>query len=226
VDGIHDMGGMQGWGKVPFDPTEPAFKKGWEGRAFAMSLLSMNRLTGANLDAMRHALERQPPLEYLRNGYYGRWLLLSETLLTDSGVLAVGAVDARARKLRGEDVTEPPDPELNKPDYTATGPGSLRPVDDPPRFKVGDLVRARDIHPDGHTRLPRYVRGRIGTVWRIQPSALLPDTNAHFLGESPQHCYGVTFHSTVLWGESAESFDLNIDLFDDYLEPAPEEVGS
>ena len=218
MDGIHDMGGMQGWGRVPFDPTEPAFKAGWEGRAFAICLLSMNRLTGQNLDAMRHALERLHPLEYLRNGYYGRWLLMAETLLTDSGVIAEGAVDARARKLRGDDVTEPPDPVLNKPDYTATGPGSLRPVDDPPRFKVGEQVRAKDIHPAGHTRLPRYIRGRVGTVKRILPSALLPDTNAHFLGENPQHCYGVAFDSTELWGSEAEPFVLHIDLFDSYLE--------
>jgi nitrile hydratase subunit beta len=181
----------------------------------------MNRLTGQNLDAMRHALERLHPLEYLRNGYYGRWLLLSETLLTDSGVIAEGAVDARARKLRGDDVTEPADPVLGKPDYTPTGPGSLRQVDDPPRFKVGQQVRAKDIHPAGHTRLPRYVRGRVGTVERIQPSALLPDTNAHFLGENPQHCYQVAFDSNTLWGEGAEPFVLHIDLFDDYLEPAP-----
>ena len=87
MDGIHDMGGMQGWGTVHYDAGEPAFKAPWEGRAFAISLLSMNRLTGCNLDAMRHALERLTPLEYLKNGYYGRWLLLSETLLTDSGAV-------------------------------------------------------------------------------------------------------------------------------------------
>ncbi|MEW6473632.1 MAG: nitrile hydratase subunit beta [Actinomycetota bacterium] len=220
MDGIHDMGGMQGWGKVHYDPDEPAFKAPWEGRAFAISLLSMNRLTGCNLDAMRHALERLTPLEYLKNGYYGRWLLLSETLLTDSGVIAEGAVDARARKLRGENVTEPPEPVLNKPDYQATAPGSLRQVDEPPRFKVGQQVRAKDIHPTGHTRLPRYVRGRVGTVERIQPAAVLPDTNAHFLGENAQHCYQVAFNSQTLWGPDAEDFVLHIDLFDSYLEAA------
>jgi nitrile hydratase len=220
VDGIHDMGGMQDWGRVHYDPDEPAFKAPWEGRAFAISLLSMNRLTGRNLDAMRHALERLTPLEYLKNGYYGRWLLLSETLLTDSGVIAPGAVDARARKLRGDDVTEPPDVELSKPDYTATGPGSLRQIDDPPRFKVGQQVRAKDMHPTGHTRLPRYVRGRIGTVEHIQSAAVLPDTNAHFLGENAQHVYGVAFDSKDLWGEDAEPFVTHVDLYDSYLEPA------
>ncbi|HYH50766.1 MAG TPA: nitrile hydratase subunit beta [Acidimicrobiia bacterium] len=226
MDGIHDMGGMQGWGKVQYDPDEPAFTAPWQGRAFAISLLSMNRLTGQNLDAMRHALERLTPLQYLQNGYYGRWLLLSETLLTDSGVIAEGAVEARARKLRGEDVAEPPDPVLNKPEYQPTGPGSLRQIDEPPRFKVGQQVRAKDIHPAGHTRLPRYVRGRVGTVERILPAAVLPDTNAHFLGENAQHCYQVAFDSQTLWGDEAEDFVLHVDLFDSYLEPAPVEVGS
>jgi nitrile hydratase subunit beta len=220
VDGIHDMGGMQGWGKVHFDPEEPAFTAPWQGRAFAMCLLSMNRLTGRNLDAMRHALEVIPPLQYLEHGYYGRWLLMSEVLLTDSGVIAEGAVEARARTLRGEDVTEPPDPELSKPDYTPTGPGSLRQIDDPPRFKLGQQVRAKDMHPSGHTRLPRYVRGRVGTVERIQPAAVLPDTNAHFQAENAQHCYQVAFGSRDLWGADAEDFVLHIDLFDSYLEAA------
>src|SRR5256885_17227487 len=114
------MGGMQGWAGAHHAPDEPAFKAPWEGRPSPTSLLSMTRLTGCNLDAMRHALERLTPLEYLKNGYYGRWLLLSETLLTDSGMIAPGAVDARARTLRGEDVTEPPDVPLSKPDYTGT----------------------------------------------------------------------------------------------------------
>src|SRR5207248_9775867 len=140
--------------------------------------------------------------------------------------IAEGAVDARARKLRGEDVTEPPEPVLDKPDYTPTGPGSLRSVDDPPRFKVGEQVRAKNLHPKGHTRLPRYVRGQIGTVERILPAALLPDTNAHFIAENPQHVYQVAFDSTTLWGEDAEPFVLHIDLFDDYLEPVPVEVRS
>jgi len=221
VDGIHDMGGMQGWGKLQYDgPDEPAFTAPWQGRAFAICLLSMNRLTGRNLGAMRHALERLRPMQYLQNGYYGRWLLMAETLLTDSGVIAEGAVDTRARKLQGESVTELPEPELAKPDYTATGPGSLRAVDDPPRFKVGEQVRAKDIHPRGHTRLPRYVRGRIGTVERIQPGHVLPDTDAHFLGENAQHVYQVVFDSQTLWGDDAEPFVLRIDLYDDYLEPA------
>lgn len=220
MDGIHDMGGMQGWGSVTVDPTEPVFSAPWEGKAFALGALSA-RLSGTNLDAMRHAIDRQHPYAYLVDGYYGRWLGCVETLLVDSGVLAPGAVEARARRARGEEVAEPGVPEESKPDYKPTGPGSLRTLDTPPRFDVGDRVRARAMSPRGHTRLPRYVRGHVGTVTRHQPPHVLPDTNAHFLGENVQHVYAVRFASTELWGDAAEPFDLTIDMYDDYLEPAP-----
>jgi nitrile hydratase len=219
LDGIHDMGGMQDWGSVSATaPDDPPFTEDWEKRAFALALLSM-RVSGTNLDAFRHSMNRLQPLDYLADGYYGRWLRGAENLLTDSGIIAPGAVDARTRKQLGEDVIDPPEPEPSKPDYKPTGGGSLRPLDAPPRFSPGDSVRAKDIHPSGHTRLPHYVRGRAGTVRRRQPAAVFPDTNAHFQGENIQHVYSVEFHSQDLWGDDAEVFVLNIDLYDDYLEP-------
>ena len=194
MDGIADMGGTDGWGAVRA-PTkdEPVFAEPWEGRAFALTLLTMGRVSGQNLDAFRHALERLDRSAYLDDGYYGRWLNAAELMLTDSAILAPGAVDARARKLRGEDVEEPPVPEPNKPNYAPTAAGSLRAVDVDPAFTVGDRVRAKDTSPAGHTRLPRYVRGRIGVVEIVQPAALLPDTHAHFQGENAQHVYSVRF---------------------------------
>ena len=217
MDGIHDMGGMQGWGTVAIDPDEPVFREGWHGRAFAMGAMSMG-LSGTNLDAFRHGLERLHPDEYLGDGYYGRWLACAETLLVDSGVLPPGAVEARARNLMGESVEEPAEVEENKPVYERGGPGSLREIDDPAAFSPGDRVRAKDMRTGGHTRLPAYVRGRSGTVYALRPSALLPDTNAHFAGENPQHVYTVEFDSTELWGPGAEAAKLRIDLFESYLE--------
>jgi nitrile hydratase len=128
-------------------------------------------------------------------------------------------VVARARKLRGEDVSEPPDAIPNRPDYQPTAGGSLRQVDTPPRFAVGDRVRTRANAHAGHTRLPRYTRGHVGTVAAIKPAQVLPDTHAHFVAENAQHVYAVAFDSTELWGDDAESFTLTIDLYDDYLEP-------
>lgn len=222
MDGIADMGGARGWGRasVPTD-DEPVFAEPWEGRAFALTLLTMGRVSGRNLDAFRNALERLSPDDYLEDGYYGRWLNAAELMLTDSAILTPGAVNARVRANRGEDVDEPAAPEQDaKPDYQPTAAGSLRTVADPPRFAVGDRVRAKDISPEGHTRLVGYLRGRRGVVQRIQPAALLPDTNAHFEGENPQHVYSVGFESTEVWGSDAEPFQLSADLFESYLEAA------
>jgi nitrile hydratase beta subunit len=220
MDTVADMGGQQGYGKVQLDPPDdPPFHEEWERRAFAMALLSM-RMSGTNLDTFRYGLARQHPIDYLAFGYYGRWLKMAESLLVDSAIIAPGAVDARARKLMGEDVEEPPVPEPTKPDYTPSGPGSIRQVDYPPKFALDDRVRAADRHPTGHTRLARYVRGRTGVVRMVQPAQVLPDTNAHFLGENPQHVYNVAFDSTELWGPDAEPFTLGIDLYESYLEAA------
>jgi nitrile hydratase subunit beta len=211
MDGIHDMGGMQGFGRVPALTDEPAFAEPWHGRAFAVGLLA-NRVAGTNSPAFRHAIERVPPAEYLA-GYYNRWVRGAEILLVDSGILAPGAVDARARRLAGEEVTEPPEPEPHKPQMASGGPGNLRQVDEPPEFAVGDRVLVRNLHPHGHSRLPGYVRGHPGRVVAVRPAAVLPDTTAHFLGENPQHVYAVEFDSADLWGPHSEPFQVTVDLY-------------
>jgi nitrile hydratase len=223
MDGIADMGGTDGWGPVSVPQAdEPVFAEPWQGRAFALALLS-SRLAwgGYNPDAFRHALERLDRAAYLDDGYYGRWLNCAELMLTDSAFLAPGALEARTRNLRDEDVEEPPVPEPAPPDYKPTADGSLRTVDAPPAFAVGERVRAKDISPPGHTRLPRYVRGHIGVVDVIQPAAVLPDTNAHFLGENPQHVYSVRFDSRELWGADAEPAMVTAELYESYLETTP-----
>jgi nitrile hydratase len=221
MDGIADMGGTDGWGSMhPPSANEPVFAQPWQGRAFAMTLLTMGRISGRNLDAFRHALERLDRDDYLVDGYYGRWLHAAELMLVESAILDPAAVDARVRNLSGEQVEEPPIPEPNKPDYTPTAAGSLRTVEEAPAFTVGEPVRAKDMSPAGHTRLPAYVRGHSGRVESIQPAHLLPDTHAHFQGENPQHVYTVSFDSHELWGADAEPFRLTIELFETYLEKA------
>jgi nitrile hydratase subunit beta len=222
MDSVADMGGTEGWGSVSAPAKdEPVFAEPWEGRAFALTLLTMGRVSGQNLDAFRRALGQLDREAYLEDGYYGRWLNAAELMLTESAILAPGAVDARARKLRGEDVEEPPAPEEHKkPDYAPTAAGSLREVDVPAAFAVGDAVRAKDVEPAGFTRLPRYIRGHRGVVEMVQPAHLLPDTHAHFQGENAQHVYSVRFDSHELWGEDAEPFGLTIELYESYLEQA------
>jgi nitrile hydratase subunit beta len=219
---IADIGGTEGWGRASA-PTadEPVFKEPWEGRAFALTLLTMGRISGRNLDAFRHALGRLDRGDYFDDGYYGRWLNAAELMLTDSAILAPGAVDARVRRNRGEQVDEPAAPEQDaKPDYKPTAAGSLRTVEEPPRFAVGDRVRVRDEDRPGHTQRVGYLRGRTGTVAMLQPAALLPDTHAVFQGENPQHVYAVEFDSREVWGPDAEAFTITADMFDTYLEPA------
>lgn len=219
---IADLGGAQGWGRVKRPRAdEPVFAQPWEGRAFALMLLSMG-VSGRNLNAARYAVERLERAEYFDDGYWGRWLHGAELMLLDSAILAPGAVEARARKLRGEDVDEPVVPEPNKPDYAPSAAGSLRTVADPPRFAVGQAVQAKNMQPEHHTRLPGYLRGHRGVIDQVQPAAVLPDTNALFLGENPQHVYTVRFDSRELWGADAEPFTLTNELYEGYLEPSDE----
>jgi nitrile hydratase subunit beta len=220
MEGVHDMGGRtELFGPLkPLDRDEPVFPEPWQGRAFALTLLANRAATSSNLHAFRHALERVPEREYLAD-YYGRWLGSAEILLVDSGLLAPGAVEARAHRLRGADVDEPADPEPHKPTMETAGAGNLRTVDTEPRFAVGDRVRPVG-HTSGHTRLTGYVRGKTGTVSALRPAQVLPDTAAHFVGENPEHVYSVEFGSDELWGADAEPFTLTIDLFESYLEKA------
>jgi nitrile hydratase len=218
MDGIADMGGTPEWGPVPSPkPDEPVFADPWQGRAFALALLSSS-VAGANVDAFRHSLERLDRAAYLDDGYFGRWLNGGELLLTESAILAPGAIDARARNLRGEGVQEPPFPEPARPDYRPTAEGPLRSVDAAPAFAVGERVHARSFSVPGHTRLPAYIRGHAGVVELIQPAHVLADTNAHFQGENPEHVYSVRFDSRELWGVDAERFSVTVEMYESYLE--------
>ena len=193
MNGIHDMGGMHGFGAVDRRLDETLFPEAWQGRVCALAGYAMSAGL-ANIDAFRHAIERMPPERYLADGYYGRWLY---------------ALEALARERLGGDAA----PEL--PEV-----GSVtRTVDREPRFAVGDAVRTWNRHPEGHTRLPGYARNRRGTIADVHPACVYPDTNADGRGESPQHLYTVGFSAAELWGEEAEAAaTIYIDLFEPYLE--------
>ena len=152
---------------------EPLFPEAWEGRAFALALLS-TRVAGWNLDAFRHALERLSRTDYLDDGYFGRWLNAAELVLTDSAVLAPKAVEARARNLRGKHVVEPPPSQPVRPDYKPSAEDSVRAPDEAPAFAIGERVRVKNMSRTGHSRLPRYVRGHTGVVEFVEPPSVLP----------------------------------------------------
>jgi nitrile hydratase len=224
MDGVHDLGGMQGFGPVEREENEPVFHAAWEAE-----VLAMQRAGGArglfNIDEFRHGIERMGPAHYLRATYYEKWLDGVTRLLLEKGV--VGAAELAARLAFFE---QRPDAPAAQP---LTAPLPPRPPANPnwaqdviretgaaPRFAPGDPVRTREMHPHGHTRLPRYARGKRGVIHRCHGIHVFPDTHAHGQGEQPQPLYSVRFDARELWGESAEpSQSVHIDLWESYLLP-------
>jgi nitrile hydratase len=210
------MGGMHGFGPVPIESNEPVFHADWEARALALTL-AMGGWGRWNIDARRRAREEMPPTAYLNASYYERWLAGLERLMVETGLLTTEELHTG----RGT-----PDPKQAAPlDATAArtllhrGGPSRRPIERVPRFARGDAVRARNQHPAGHTRRPRYVRGHAGTVVCHHGAHVLPDTNAHFQGEHPEHLYAVRFAARELWGPEAPASDsVTLDLWESYLE--------
>jgi len=206
MDGIHDMGGMAGFGPVEVEADEPVFHQPWEGRVFAMAPAAM--VAGCFTTPMfRHAIERMDPVHYLTSGYYEHWLTSVATLLVESGRVTRAELESAA----GSFPLARPERPLS---VVLDGPASHR-------FVVGDVVRVRDVHPSGHTRCPDYVRGCKGTVARVDPPSSVPDTEAHDLGAVSETAYGVRFEAAELWGEADDvEGSVHIDLHDRYLEPA------
>ena len=219
MNGVHDMGGMHGMGPVAPEADEPVFHEAWEGRVFAL-----NRAVGAlgkwNIDASRHSRERIPPADYLRMSYYEKWLAGLLMLAEEHGLVSRQEL-ASGRTASGTSKTTPPLMAAQVPAIVTDRGRFERPVNTPPRFAVGEAVRAKKINPTGHTRLPRYARGNLGVIDRIHGAHVFPDSNAHFEGEQPQHLYSVRFAARELWGEAAAARDtVYIDLWEPYLEPA------
>ncbi|HXN11493.1 MAG TPA: nitrile hydratase subunit beta [Candidatus Acidoferrales bacterium] len=217
MNGVHDMGGMDGFGPVVREQNEPVFHADWERRAYALVSFAI-RAANVNIDEFRHAIERIPPARYLASSYYERWLAAVETLLVEHGVVT------REELLAKQDAAI--DPELIANAIAARGPAPVKdkPGSKPPRarFAKGARVRARNLNPAGHTRIPRYVRGKSGIIARDWGVFVFPDTNAHHAGTKPQHCYSVAFDARELWGKSTKAHSgdrVYIDLWEDYLEP-------
>jgi len=218
VNGPQDMGGMMGFGPVAPEPDEPCFHAEWERRAFALTL-AMGATGSWNIDASRHARETLPPLTYWSSSYYEIWL---EGLIKLMGERSLVSAD----EVRAGKSIEPPRnvARVLKADMVAgvlaKGGPANRAAPAPPRFKAGDKIRTRNIHPRGHTRLPRYARDRAGEIVRVHGCHVFPDSSAHGGRDDPQWLYAVRFTARELWGhESRDS--VHIDLWEPYLEALP-----
>jgi nitrile hydratase len=218
MNGAHDLGGMHGFGQVEIEKNEPVFHFPWEKRAFALTLAS--GFHGKwNLDMSRYAREQMPPAEYLATTYYEHWLfglqkLLVEQQLVTAIELQTGHAEAKTSELRALQVSDV-EPLLRKRRAARLD------EDVPPRFRAGERVVARNINPTGHTRLPRYARGRRGVIERDHGVFIFADTHAMSRDKKPQHCYSVRFTARELWGTDASAHDsVFVDLWDDHLDRA------
>ena len=229
MNGVHDLGGMHGFGPVRREENEPVFHAEWEG--VIMAIVRATRAQGIyNIDESRYGIERMPPAEYLSSSYYERWLASAVRNLTEKGVISPEELDARTASLRQQpDAPLPPgDPGVTRrilnglrrrTSFEREGP--------PPRFKVGDAALTRNMHPKGHTRLPRYARGKRGVIRRVHGVFVFPDTNATGQGEQPQPLYSVEFEAGELWADAAEPRTrVYLDLWESYLEPVAEPTGN
>ena len=171
-----------------------------------------------NLDSFRHGIERLPPADYLRMSYHERWF----AWMVDKLVATGDATQAEVETGQVAPGSAKATPFVTAPAVSAMAlkrASSHRDVPAVAHFKVGQRVRARNVHPPGHTRLPRYVRGKTGLVVHDRGVCVFPDTNAHFLGEKPQHLYSVRFSGRELWGAQASPRDfVHLDMWDDYLD--------
>jgi nitrile hydratase beta subunit len=206
VDGIHDLGGMQGFGPVAHSPAEPAFPGRWQAVARALMVVVAGAV-GASGGEFRHSIERMEPGHYLTSSYYEHWLTAAATLAVEHGLVTRAELEGRAGgrfRLSGP-VLAPPVADAG-PDVEAA------------RFAVGDRVRVREWHPPGHTRCPGYVRGKAGVVVRLDGLYSVPDIEAHGAARRREPTYSVRFDAADLWRDGQRGVWVHADLWDSYLE--------
>jgi nitrile hydratase beta subunit len=206
VDGVRDLGGLDGFGPVEHSPAEPFFADDWERRAFRLTMGTVGGV-GANGGMFRHAIERMDPAHYLGSSYYEHWLTGAATLAVEAGVVTTDELEQRAG---GRFPVSRPD--------RGTAPTDEIPQTEP-RYNVGDKVRVREWHPLGHTRAPRYVQGKRGEIVRYDGAYNVPDLEAHGGGYVVNPTYSVRFTSHELWGEGGTDTEcVHVDLWERYLE--------
>jgi nitrile hydratase len=206
MNGPQDMGGMMGFGAIAPETDEPIFHDEWERRAFGVTL-AMGALRQWSIDESRFARESLPPPQYWSSTYYEIWIAGLEKLMKERGLL--DRAPEQFRKLTKDRVAA----------ALARGGPCDRPATGPAKFKPGDKIRAKNMHPTGHTRLPRYVRGHAGEIVHVHGAHVFPDSNARGLGEDPQWLYAVSFSARELWGHNTTD-TVTLDLWEPYLESA------
>lgn len=223
MNGVHDMGGLQCFGPVVAEADEPPFHAAWEKRALALTL-AMGAAGQWNIDLSRSARESLPAAVYLGSSYYEIWIRALEVLLLERGLVTEAELRSGMTQAPGKPLVRV----LHGPDVAtalAQGSPTERPATGAARFRTGDRVLARNMHPGGHTRLPRYVRGHVGTIGLVHGTHLFADTHAARpeppFDTSAHWLYSVVFDACELWGPQADpGTRVSIDAWEPYLEPA------
>lgn len=217
MNGIHDMGGLTNFGPVIPEANEPVFHEEWERRVFAMNMAGLAYV--GPVDRARHAIERMSAVDYLSTGYYEHWLVGLMMLTRELGYvtaeeLALGRASVPAK------LPFPAPSAAEIEGLLRHGISASRECTAEPAFGIGSSVRALNLELTGHTRLARYVRGKVGVIAACHGCHVFPDTLAHDLGENPQPLYTVRFEARELWGDNVTRKDcVLIDLWESYLQP-------
>lgn len=209
---------MMGFGPVAPEPNEPLFHADWERRVLALTL-AMGATGSWNIDASRHARETLPPLTYWSSSYYEIWLAGLIKLMSVRGLVSEAEIVSGRMQTPPEEIKRKLTAAMVSAVLAKGGPAN-RQSNAVARFAIGDLVRARNIHREGHTRLPRYARGKAGKIVLVHGTHVLPDSSAHGRGDDPQWLYTVRFSANELWGANTGD-SVNIDLWEPYLEASP-----
>lgn len=204
MDGMHDLGGKEGFGRVRYTLDAPAFHAAWEVRANALYAHAV-RLGIFNMDEYRHAIERMEPRHYLGASYYERSLTSLATLCVEKGVFTRAELEERAQ---------------GRVPLAAPGAPGRSNVGETQYFALGDRVRVRNDHVPGHVRMPGYIRGKSGVVVDVSPAYPFPDAHAHGIEARDEPTYDVRFRSEELWPNAADPALVHVGVFQSYLERA------
>ena len=201
MDGMHDLGGRQGFGSVRYSRDARPFHARWEVRANSLYAFAVRRGI-FNMDEYRHAIERMEPRHYLTASYYERSLTSLATLLVEKGVVTHAELEERAGG--------------RFPLAAASAPGRTN-ATERDRYRPGDPVRVREDYVAGHVRMPGYIRGKTGIVISESPAYPFPDAHAHAIAAEDEPTYDVRFRSEDLWPNSADSALVHVGVFQSYL---------
>ena len=204
MDGIHDLGGKEGFGAVRYTRNATAFHAPWEVRANSLYAFAV-RIGIFNMDEYRHAIERMEPRHYLTASYYERSLTSLATLCVEKGVVTREELEQRAGGAF--------------PLSSPSAPGRTN-VASRQTFKAGDKVRVRSDHVPGHVRMPGYIRGKTGVVVGESPVYPFPDAHAHSMESVDEPTYDVRFKAEELWPNAADPALVHVGVFQSYLERA------